>query len=172
MGLPGYYQQDPRLTTINYENMSVLEMINDSVNNHRIQAEQNRFALEQSQTSETNSEMVKLLLPENLEELRIKTSNEMRTAGVECGHCIGSYSEDTSHMFFRKGNVCAMVSMGNGEITQCSDRNNKSTPASRKFQSYLTAEIKKADIKFLCSMEKKVIPREYINNEVNYDYPF
>ena len=172
MGLPGYYQQDPRLTTINYENMSVLEMINASVNNHRIQAEQNRLALEKYQTPETNSEMVKLALPESLEALRIKTSNEMRLAGAECGHCIGSYSQDTHHMFFRKGNVCAMVSMTSGDILQCFDRNNKNTPASKKFQSYLTAEIKKADIPFLRTIKKKAIPREYINDEVNYDCPF
>ena len=172
MGLPGYYQQDPRLTTINYENMSVLEMINGSVNNHRIQAEQNRLALEKYQAIETDSEMVKLALPESLEALRIKTSNEMRLAGAECGHCIGSYSQDTHHMFFRKGNVCAMVSMTSGNIIQCFDRNNKNTPASKKFQSYLMAEIKKADIPFLRTIKKKTIPAEYFNNEVRYDYPF
>ena len=172
MGLRGYYERDPRLTTINYENMSVLEMINGSVNNHRIMAEQNRLALEKYQFPETDSEMVKLALPDHLEELRIKTSKDMRSAGAECGHCIGSYSEDTHHMFFRKGNVCAMVSMTNGNIVQCFDRNNKNTPASKKFQSYLTAEIKKADIPFLRTIKKKVIPAEYFNNEVRYDYPF
>lgn len=175
MGLPGYYQQDPRSTTINYENMSVLEMINGSVNNHRIQAEQNRLALEKYQAIEANREMVKLALPESLEALRIKTSNEMRTAGAECGHCIGSYSQDTHHMFFRKGNVCAMVSMNNGDIVQCFDRNNKNTLASKKFRLYLVTEIKKANIPFLNTINKKVITREDLyndNNEVNYDCPY
>jgi hypothetical protein len=114
-----------------------------------------------------------LALPEHLEDLRIKTSQDMRSAGNECGHCIGSYSQDNHHIFFRKGNICAMVSMTSGNIVQCFDRNNKNTAASKRFQSYLTTEIKKADIPFLRTIKKKVIPAEYFNNnEVRYAYPF
>ena len=172
MGLPGYQDHEPRLTNINYENMSVLEMINASVNNHRVMAEINRLTLERYSIDEIDREMPTLALPQHLEDLRIKTSKDMRTAGSECGHCIGSYSQDTHHIYFRKGNICAMVSMTTGNIMQCFDRNNKNTPASKKFQSYLTAEIKKADIPFLRTIKKKTIPAEYFNNEVRYDYPF
>ena len=173
MAIPNPFRQaDERLVTIDYKTMSVLEMINASVNNHRIMAEQNRLLLERHDTHELDREMPTLALPDHLEELRIKTSKDMRKAGAECGHCIGSYSQDTHHIFFRKGNVCAMVSATNGNIVQCFDTNNKTTPASKKFQSYLTAEIKKADIPFLRTIKKKVIPAEYFNNEVRYDYPF
>jgi hypothetical protein len=172
MGLPGLRARDERLSAIDYETMSVLEMINASVNNHRIGAEHNRLALLKYDVNVPDRDMPTLALPEHLETIRIKTSNEMRLAGSDCAHCIGSYYNDNSHMFFRKGNVCAMVSMTSGNIVQCFDRNNKNTPASKKFQSYLTAEIKKADIPFLRTIKKKVIPAEYFNNEVRYDYPF
>ena len=76
-------------------------------------------------------------------------------------------------MFFRKENVCAMVSMISGQIVQCFDRNNKNTSASKKFQSYLTAEIKKADIPFLRTIKKKVITREELYNDNNaYHAPY
>ena len=173
MAIPNRYRPiDERFVAVDYNKMSVLEMINASVTNHRISAEINRLTLEKYDNYEADREMPTLALPEHLEKLRIKTSKDMRTAGAECGHCIGSYSQDTHHIYFRKGNVCAMVSMTSGDIVQCFDRNNKNTPASKKFQSYLTAEIKKADIPFLRTIKKKVIPAEYFNNEVRYDYPF
>ena len=97
----------------------------------------------------------------------------MSEAGAECHHCIGSYASDNHHMFFRKGNVCAMVSMADGSIVQCFDYRNKTTAASNRFKSYLSAEIKKANIEFSNSMKKKSIPAEYFNNEVRYEYhPF
>jgi len=156
MGLPGLRARDERLSAIDYENMSVLEMINASVNNHRIAAEQNRLALLKYDVNVPDREMPTLTLPEHLETIRIKTSNEMRIAGSDCAHCIGSYYDDRSHMFFRKGNVCAMVSMTNGQIIQCFDRNNKSTPASKNFSSYLNAEIKKAKLEYPAPAPKKV----------------
>jgi len=156
MGLRGLRARDERLSAIDYENMSVLEMINASVNNHRIGAEQNRLALLKYDVNVPDREMPTLALPEHLEKIRIKTSNEMRVAGSDCGHCIGSYCSDNSHMFFRKGNVCAMVSMTNGQIIQCFDRNNKSTPASKNFSSYLNAEIKKAKLEYPAPAPKKV----------------
>jgi hypothetical protein len=156
MGLPGFRARDERLSAIDYENMSVLEMINASVNNHRIGAEQNRLALLRHDVNVPDRDMPTLALPEHLEKIRIKTSNEMRIAGSDCAHCIGSYCIDNSHMFFRKGNVCAMVSMTNGHIIQCFDRNNKQTPASKSFSSYLNAEIKKAKLEYPLSAPKKV----------------
>jgi len=156
MGLPGLRARDERLSAIDYENMSVLEMINASVNNHRIGAEQNRLALLKYDVNVPDRDMPTLTLPEHLETIRIKTSNEMRVAGSDCAHCIGSYYDDNSHMFFRKGNVCAMVSMTNGQIVQCFDRNNKQTPASKNFSSYLNAEIKKAKLEYPAPPPKKV----------------
>jgi hypothetical protein len=156
MGLPGLRARDERLSAIDYENMSVLEMINASVNNHRIQAEQNRLALLKYDVNVPDRDMPTLALPEHLEKIRIKTSNEMRVAGSDCGHCIGSYYDDRSHMFFRKGNVCAMVSMANGQIVQCFDRNNKKTPASKNFSSYLKIEIKKGKLEYPAPAPKKV----------------
>lgn len=161
---------DERFVTVDYNKMSVLEMINASVTNHRISAEHNRELLLSSNVPD--HEMPTVTLPENLEAFRIKTSKEMREAGAECHHCIGSYASDDKHMFFRKGNVCAMVSMADGSIIQCFDYRNKTTAASNRFKSYLTAEIKKANIEFNNSMKKKSIPAEYFNNEVRYDYPF
>ena len=156
MGLRGHRARDERLSAIDYETMSVLEMINASVNNHRIAAEQNRLALLKYDVNVPDRDMPTLALPEHLEKIRIKTSNEMRVAGSDCAHCIGSYYNDNSHMFFRKGNVCAMVSMTNGHIIQCFDRNNKSTPASKSFSSYLEAEIKKAKLEYPAPAPKKV----------------
>lgn len=171
MAIPNAYcRADERFVTVDYNKMSVLEMINASVTNHRISAENNRRLLLSSNVPDR--EMPTVTLPENLEALRLKTSKEMREAGAECNHCIGSYASDNHHMFFRKGNVCAMVSMANGSILQCFDRGNKTTPASNKFESYLKAELKKNKIEFIDSMKKKVIPREYFNNEVQYAYPF
>lgn len=174
MAIPNPYRRsvDERFVTVDYNKMSVLEMINASVTNHRISAEINRLTLEKYSLNEVDREMPTLTLPEDLEALRLKTSKEMREAGAECSHCIGSYASDTHHMFFRKGNVCAMVSMANGSIVQCFDYRNKTTAASNRFKSYLAAEIKKNKIEFIDSMKKKVIPAEYFNNEVRYDYPF
>lgn len=167
-----YRPIDERFIAIDYNKMSVLEMINASVTNHRISAEHNRLMLEKNLVAEVNREMPTLALPENLEALRIKTSKEMRQAGAECNHCIGSYATEDKHMFFRKGNVCAMVSMADGSIVQCFDRRNKTTAASNRFKSYLSAEFKKANIEFSNSMKKKSIPAEYLNNEARYGYPF
>jgi hypothetical protein len=49
-----------------------------------------------------------------------------------------------------------MVSMTNGHIIQCFDRNNKSTPASNNFSSYLNSEIKKAKLEYPAPAPKKV----------------
>jgi len=162
MAVPNRFRPiDERFVAIDYNKMSVLEMINASVTNHRISAEHNRFMLEKNLVGEVNREMPSLALPENLEALRIKTSKEMRQAGAECRHCIGSYASDNHHMFFRKGNVCAMVSMADGSIVQCFDYRNKTTAASNRFKSYLTSELKKANLKY-----------NYSNNETFNQYCF
>ena len=172
MAIPNPYRHpvDGRFVAIDYNKMSVLEMINASVTNHRISAEINRITLEKYSLNEVNREMPTLALPENLEALRIKTSKEMRKAGAECHHCIGSYASEDKHMFFRKGNVCAMVSMADGSIVQCFDYRNKTTAASNRFKSYLTAEIKKANIHFNHSMKKKSILQND-NLHLEYNHP-
>jgi hypothetical protein len=174
MGLPAYRVRDERISAINYETMSVLEMINASVNNHRIAAEENRLALLKYDANFINREMPTLVLPEHLEKIRVKTSNDMRLAGQECSHCIGSYSDDNTHMFFRKGNLCAMVTMNTGQIVQCFDRNNKTTIASKNFASYLKVELKKAKLQYVEPAPKRVIPwpRAEAYDPNMYDAPY
>lgn len=81
---------------------------------------------------------------EPLEKYRLKTNGDLVNAGRECHHCIGSYVNDKNSLFYRKGDVCAQVSINTKEILQCWDKYNKKTDASREFEQYLREHISKA----------------------------
>lgn len=75
-------------------------------------------------------------LPPSWEDLRIKTKLDMVKIGSEMRHCLGSY-KDSRDLFFRKGTVCAQVSVQTGKVVQCFDMSNRITSASKDFAQQL-----------------------------------
>lgn len=125
--------------------MTLKEAVEASVYTHRnyqlyIMKERASYYID-----ETPTKCLVELSPE-LEELRFKTYGEMRQAALDLGHCIGGYVQ-SNDLFFRKGTVCAMVSVRDGRIIQCYDQHNTVTLASKSFSKWLVSRLE--NIKFL-----------------------
>lgn len=75
-----------------------------------------------------------------LEAIRIKTAYHMVETGIELRHCVGNYaSKDSSYLFFKKNQCCAMVYPPTWQVVQCYDFNNSTTAASKAFEKWLVA---------------------------------
>lgn len=78
-----------------------------------------------------------VILPIELEVLRLRTHHDMCIAGIECDHCIGQYT-NSKDMFFRREDICAQVDRHTFKVTQCYDVKDKITDKSNEFKSYIT----------------------------------
>ena len=110
------------------------KMLQRAIFNHRQQQEYNKKkALE-----EENKPMPlpPVTLPEWIEGIRMKTKHELIIAGIDCQHCIGSYT-NSNDIFVREGDVCAQISRRNLQVYQCYDSHDKITEASQELKSRL-----------------------------------
>jgi hypothetical protein len=68
-------------------------------------------------------------LPDWLEKSRLKTAHDMIKAGIECRHCIGSYT-NSADIFIREKDICAQIDRRNLNIIQCFDLQDQITKRS------------------------------------------
>lgn len=121
-------------------NMSLAEAVRRSGKNHRF-LHSDRMKREAGKYMDLEKMPRLYDLPDHLEKLRIKTAGEMRLAGAECHHCLGSYVSSKNSMYFRNGSVCAQVT--GYDVVQCYDDRDTKTSKSKKFQKWLTEELSK-----------------------------
>lgn len=133
--IDGYlFYEDCILNTMKiHSKLSVSDMLIRAIHNHRSQVLHRYDAIEERELP--NSELV----PESLKEFHIKTNHELLNAGIECKHCIGSYVKSTEYVFYRKNNICALVTT-DGRVLQCYDIQNTITSKSQSFQNYVNNE--------------------------------
>jgi hypothetical protein len=87
-------------------------------------------------------------LPDWIEALRLKSQHDLLIAGIECNHCIGSFT-DSNDIFVRESDVCAQIDIHTLKIIQCVDKNDKITQNSMKLERRLDKSL-------------EIIRREYI----------
>ena len=112
---------------------SVKKMIQKSIFNHRLEKEKRKSRL----LEEKENLLIKspFKLPDWLEEIRLKTTHQIIIAGIECNHCIGNYSNDKNHLFFRdKNNCCLQLNIENKRVIQCYDINDTVTKNSKELE--------------------------------------
>lgn len=112
-------------------------------NNHRLEVKYRKQLAEEELKIKLRT-VKELCEYEPLESYRLKTNGDLVNAGRECHHCIGNYVNDKNSLFYRKGDVCAQVSINTKRVEQCWDKYNKKTDASREFEQYLIEHINKA----------------------------
>jgi hypothetical protein len=118
---------------------SCMRMLRNAIFNHR----QEQEFTKKRRLSGANYVMPlpPVALPEWIEKIRIKTAHEMITAGIECQHCIGSYT-NSSDIFVREGNVCAQIMRDTFKIQQCFDVHDQITSESKSLQTRLSRALK------------------------------
>jgi len=114
---------------------SPMRMLRNAIYNHR----QEQELTKKRRLSGPDCPMTPppLKLPEWMENIRMKTAHEMITAGIECEHCIGSFT-NSNDIFFREGNICAQVRRNDLTVQQCFDVMDRITPASKSLQSRIS----------------------------------
>lgn len=102
-------------------------MIRNAIYNHRQEQEMNK----KRQLSGKNyiMPMPPIKLPDWLEKIRLKTAHDMIKAGIECRHCIGSYT-NSADIFIREKDICAQIDRRNLNIIQCFDLQDQITKRS------------------------------------------
>lgn len=118
---------------------SCMHMLRNALYNHHQEQEYTK----KRRLSGVNHNMPEspVKLPDWIEKIRIKTAHEMITAGIECQHCIGSYT-NSNDIFVREGNICAQIMRDTFNIQQCYDVHDHITPASKSLQARLTKALK------------------------------
>ena len=113
------------------------------------------------------------LIPE-LEEFRIKTKGDLRRAGIECHHCVGSYANRENMAHYRKGNVVCQVEwmapsswcysqerMYVPYVNQCYDFANNATHASEMFRTEVE--------KYLAKLTPDDVKKSMLPEQEEYD---
>jgi hypothetical protein len=100
--------------------------------------------------------MPSLNCPNELEEYRIKTKYDMKRYGMEYGHCLGSYIDNTKSYFLHKDSVCMQIS--DNQIVQCYDRFNQKTEKSKQFEE----EVNKILSKYYTFTYKPFVPNQAV----------
>ena len=118
---------------------SAMRMIRNAIYNHRQQQELTK----QDRLTSKDFDMPKppIKLPDWIENIRIKTAHAMITAGIECQHCIGSYT-NSHDIFVREGNLCAQIYSDTLQVIQCFDVRDQITKASEGFKLRLEKALK------------------------------
>lgn len=117
---------------------SAMRMIRNAIYNHRQHQEYNK----KKAFSSPNKEMPKppCKLPEWIEAIRIKTTHDMIKAGIECEHCIGSYT-NSNDIFVREFDICAQITSSNLSVQQCFDIRDKITKESENLNKRLVKSL-------------------------------
>ena len=140
---------------------SIAEMLTQSVNIHRIDNE--RLAkIEASHYNDSTPREIPQYLTDNLKKYSFKTVGDVRKAGKECEHCIGSYAT-SDYLLFKDKSVCAMADPATFAIIQCFDKQNKISKASKTFEKFLKKEFAK--------IEKPTLTRTDMNAAA-FNYPY
>ena len=102
-------------------------MIRNAIYNHRQEQEMNKKR--QLTGKDYIMPMPPVKLPDWLEKSRLKTAHDMIKAGIECRHCIGSYT-NSADIFIREKDICAQIDRRNLNIIQCFDLQDQITKRS------------------------------------------
>jgi hypothetical protein len=113
---------------------SPMKMIRNAIYNHRQEQELRKKT--RLSSSDFNLWGPPIKLPEWVENIRIKTSHQLITAGIECEHCIGSYSSSPD-IFVREGTVCAQIDRNDLRVIRCYDSHDSITKKSRDLEKRL-----------------------------------
>ena len=70
-----------------------------------------------------------------------KTAHDLINAGVECQHCIGSYTQSPD-FFIRDGNICAQIDRETLTVRQCYDVGDRITKKSIALESKINKALK------------------------------
>jgi len=110
---------------------SPMRMIRNAMYNHR--QEQDIQKKRRLSVADFNLPVYYFKLPDWIEKIRIKTAHEMIKAGIECQHCIGSYT-NSMDIFVREGDVCLQIGHRDLNIMQCFDIGDRITDKSNDFK--------------------------------------
>lgn len=117
---------------------SALHMLKAAIFNHRKEEELRKDKL--LKDKDFNLPLPAVKLPIWIEEIRIKTSHELIKAGIECNHCLGSYT-NSKDIFVREDKVCAQIYDKSFTIGQCYDEKDTITKASRSLKTRLKKDL-------------------------------
>jgi hypothetical protein len=137
---------------------SALHMLKNAIFNHHQERELQKKRL--LSTPNKNMPKSSIPLPEWIETIRLKTHHEMIIAGIECHHCIGSYTS-SNDIFVREDSVCAQIYRDTLEIGQCFDINDTHTEASKDLQKRLNESLK--------PIREKLFPKKSLTKKTRPD---
>ncbi len=114
---------------------SPLRMTKNAIFNHR----QEQKIRKQELFSRPNTPMVTppIKLPDWIEEIRIKDIHSLIKAGIECEHCIGSYTHSPD-IFVRENDICCQIDRNTLRVIQCYDTQDRITQESRDLEKRIT----------------------------------
>jgi hypothetical protein len=109
------------------------------------------------------------LIPEEYKSDIIRTKGDMRAAGKQYHHCIGTYANSTGSIFFNKGTTCAQMSMKGDKpvMIQCFAPHDRKTTVSKKYGESMSRSIKGRTSRVLKKAGMKSM-KEYLGT-VSYD---
>lgn len=110
------------------------KIVQRAVFNHRQAVEVEKLRLLRQKNEPMPLPPVKL--PEWIDTLRLKTKHDLIIAGMECNHCIGSYTH-SNDVFVREGEVCAQIRRYDLSVAQCFDAYDQITKKSEEFRKRL-----------------------------------
>jgi hypothetical protein len=110
------------------------KIVQRAIFNHRQAVEVEKIKLLKQKNEPMPLPPVKL--PEWIENIRLKTKHDLIIAGMECRHCIGSYTH-SKDVFVREGDVCAQIYRFNLSVGQCFDKNDQITKRSEDLRKRL-----------------------------------
>jgi len=119
---------------------SPLRMLKNSIFNHRQDREINK--LEMLEKPNYPMTLPPVNLPNWIEAIRIKDTHSLISAGMECRHCIGSYTH-SNDIFVRERDICAQIDRNSLRVIQCYDVEDRITKESEKLKSKLTRALNK-----------------------------
>ena len=114
---------------------SPLRMVRNSIFNHRqeLKITKKRALIEPNR----QMAMPPIELPVWIESIRMKDTHSLINAGIECHHCIGSYT-NSNDIFLREKDICCQIDRDTLKVIQCYDVRDNITKESEYLQRRVT----------------------------------